>query len=80
MVEIKQIQDDIVRYVSGLLDTAKSTPGLNMHQKEVPLYLFYNLGAAITDTTFKLENWGKKSDGSAMGCARARHEQCALYA
>ncbi len=59
MVEIKQIQDDIVRYVSGLLDTAKSTPGLNMHQKEVPLYLFYNLGAAITDTTFKLENWGK---------------------
>ena len=60
MVEIKQIQGDIIRYVSELLNTAKNEgAGLNVYQKEVPLYLFYNLGAALADSSFKLENWGK---------------------
>jgi len=59
MAAIKQIQGDIVRYVSELLNNIKGNTGFSVHEKEVPLYLFYILGAAISDSEIKLDNWNK---------------------
>lgn len=59
LAEIKQVQGDVIRYVSELLAKAKDSAGLSVRAREAPLYLFYILGAAVADSETRLENWGK---------------------
>jgi len=61
MVEIKPIQPDIINFVSDSLQKMQNSPQVSILQKEVILYLFHNMGAAICDANFKLEDWIKRS-------------------
>ena len=59
MIQIKPIQNNIVSYVFELLNNVKNNVGLNPCEKEVPLYLFYVIGAAVADSELKLISWDK---------------------
>ncbi len=74
MVEIKPIQKQIVGFVAELVASLKgpAAAGLSVHQKEVPLHLFYHLGAAVADGSFKLDAWGKSLPGDERWAALER--------